>query len=143
MLDMNKTFMLPKEKVSRSWHLVDANGKCLGRLATQIARLLRGKDKPTFTPHTDNGDYVVVINCSKVVLSSNKLEQKEYKRYSGWRSGLKVRTASEYLKKDPTFLVRHAVKGMLPRNKMARQLFRRLKLYAGSEHKHAAQLGAS
>lgn len=137
---MNKTFFLRKEDVAPTWKLIDAEGQILGRLATDIADALRGKDKAVYTPHTDGGDYIVVINAEKVKLTGDKLEQKEYDRYSGWMGGYKVRTAKEMLEKHPTHLVEHAVKGMLPKNKLSRQVIKKLKVYAGSEHPHKAQL---
>jgi len=139
-MDMNKTFFLRKEDVAPTWKLIDAEGQILGRLATDIADALRGKDKAVYTPHTDGGDYIVVINAEKVKLTGDKLEQKEYDRYSGWMGGYKVRTAKEMLEKHPTHLVEHAVKGMLPKNKLSRQVIKKLKVYAGSEHPHKAQL---
>lgn len=140
-MDMNRTFFLRKEDRKPTWKLIDAEGKTLGRLATQIADMLRGKDKPHYTPHTDAGDYVVVINAEKVRLTGDKLKQKEYDRYTGWMGGYKVRTAEEMLEKHPTHLVEHAVKGMLPKNKLSREIIKKLKVYAGPEHPHVAQLG--
>lgn len=140
-MDMNKTFFLRKEDRKPAWKLIDANGKILGRLATEIADTLRGKDKPSYTPHTDAGDYVVVINADKVKLTGDKLNLKKYDWYTGWMGGYKVRTAKEMLVKHPTHLVEHAVKGMLPDNKLAKEIIKKLKVYAGSEHPHKAQLG--
>jgi len=139
-MDMNRTFFLRKEDRKPTWKLIDAKGKVLGRLATEIADILRGKDKPYYTPHADAGDYVVVINAEKVKLTGDKLEQKEYDRYTGWMGGYKVRTAKEMLEKHPTHLVEHAVKGMLPKNKLNREIIKKLKVYAGPEHPHAAQI---
>lgn len=119
--------------------MIDATDQTLGRLAVRIARILRGKDKPTFTPHLDTGDSVVVINAEKVVLSGRKEEQKIYQRYSGYRGGLKEKTAAQVRKRHPERLIELAVRGMLPRNRLGRQLNRKLKVYAGSEHPHAAQ----
>ena len=138
-MDFNKTFYPRKEDQEPKWLLIDAQGKILGRLATQVADMLRGKNKPVYTPHTDCGDYVVIINADKVALTGNKLEDKVYDRYTGWIGGYKVTTAQEMLKKHPTRLVEHAVKGMLPKNKLNRQIYRKLKVYAGAEHPHKAQ----
>lgn len=139
-MDMNRTFFLRKEDRKPRWKLIDAKGKILGRLATQIADMLRGKDKSFYTPHTDAGDYIVVINAEKVKLSGGKLQKKEYDRYTGWMGGYKVLTAQEMLEKHPTHLVKHAVKGMLPKNKINREILRKLKIYTGPEHPHKAQL---
>lgn len=136
---MMKTFSAKNADVERAWHLVDLEGVTLGRAATQIATLLRGKHKPTFTPHVDCGDYVVVINAEKVVLTGNKLAQKKYYRYTGFMGGLKERTAAELLQRFPTDLTTLAVKGMLPKNALGRQLITKLKVYAGSEHPHGGQ----
>ena len=136
---MNRAFFLRKEDAAPSWRLIDAEGKVLGRLATKIADILRGKDKPYYTPHTDSGDYVVIINADKIILSGDKWEDKQYISYSGWQSGKKVTTARELLKKHPTYLIEYAVKRMLPKNKLNRQVFKKLKVYVGSEHPHEAQ----
>ena len=138
-MDMNKSFVLRKEDRSPEWHVIDASGKVLGRLATHVADVLRGKDRPEYTPHTDSGDYVVIINCDKIVLTGNKWKDKIYRSYSGWRSGLKERSAREVFEKDPTRIIRAAVKGMLPKNKLNRQIIKKLKIYVGSEHPHKAQ----
>ena len=139
-MDMNRAFYLRTEDRKPQWVLVDAEGKTLGRLATDIATSLIGKDKPYYTPHTDSGDYVVVVNAEKVFLSGDKFEQKIYKSYSGWIGGLKETNAKNMLKKHPTYLIEHAVKGMLPKNKLASRQIRKLKVYAGTEHPHKAQL---
>ena len=139
-MNMNKSFVLKKEARTPQWRLIDAEGKVLGRLATQIADALRGKDKPYYTPHTDSGDYVVVINADKVVLTGNKWDDKEYVRYSGWFSGKKVATAQEMKEKHPTAIIELAVKGMLPKNKLNREIIKKLKVYTGTEHPHKAQL---
>ena len=139
-MDMNRSFVLKKEDRSPRWHVVDASGKVLGRLATQVADILRGKDKPEYTPHTDGGDYVVVTNCDKISLTGDKWEDKIYASFSGWRSGLKERSAKEVFAKDPTFLVKHAVKGMLPKNRLNRQVIKKLKVYVGDQHPHKAQI---
>ncbi|HBR71175.1 TPA: 50S ribosomal protein L13 [Candidatus Dependentiae bacterium] len=137
---MNRAFYLRNEDRQPQWVLIDAQDKVLGRLATEIADILRGKNKPQYTPHADAGDYVVVINAEKVKLTGNKVEQKTYVRYSGWIGGKKETTVEQMLIKHPTFIVEHAVKGMLPKNKLARQQIRKLKVYVGSEHPHKAQL---
>lgn len=142
-MDMNKTFFLRKEDCTAKWHVIDATGRTLGRLATEIANLLRGKGKTEFTPHANCGDYVVVVNCEKIHLSGNKWKDKEYKRYSGYRSGLKVRTAEEMLAKHPTKIVQLAVKNMLPKNRLSSQIIKKLKVYVGNEHPHAAQVATS
>jgi len=142
-LDMNRTFFLRKEDRKPEWRLIDAEGEVLGRLATKITDILRGKNKPTFTPHTDSGDYVVVINAEKVVLTGNKLEDKEYHSYSGWIGGLKVKTAKEVLEKHPERLIEHAVRGMMPDNRLNDQYMKKLRVYAGAEHPHKAQIETS
>jgi large subunit ribosomal protein L13 len=133
------TFMAKKEAVQRSWYLVDADNKVLGRLASELAKMLRGKNKPDFTPHVDTGDYVVVINAKKVNLTGNKLKDKVYYRHSGYPGGIKSMTAEDLKAKRPEDLVRLAVKGMLPKNRLGRKLFKKLKVYAGAEHPHQAQ----
>ncbi len=138
-MSMNKAFFLRKEDRNPQWRVIDANGQVLGRLATQIADILRGKDKAHYTPHTDCGDYVVVINADKIELTGNKWEGKEYDRYTGYMGGYKTTTARELFKKDPTLLVEHAVKGMLPKNKLNAKVFSKLKVYVGAEHPHIAQ----
>ena len=134
-----KTFIAKDPGQNREWVLVDADGKPLGRLAVGIANILRGRTKPTFTPHVDTGDFVVVINAQKVRLTGRKEEQKTYRRYSGYRGGLKEVKASVVRERHPERMIQSAVKGMLPRNKLSKQMFRRLKVYAGDEHPHAAQ----
>ncbi len=123
----------------QKWYLVDANGAVLGRLASQVAHRLRGKHNPRFTPHVDTGDWVIVINAEKIVLTGRKLDQKIYYRHSGYIGGLKQTTAKELLEKKPEELVRSAVKGMLPKNKLGRRLFKKLKVYSGDAHPHEAQ----
>jgi large subunit ribosomal protein L13 len=123
----------------QKWYVVDANGVVLGRLATQVAHRLRGKHNPLFTPHTDTGDWVIVVNAEKIVLTGRKLDQKTYYRHSGYIGGLKQMTAKELLEKKPEELVRSAVKGMLPKNKLGRRLFKKLKVYTGNAHPHEAQ----
>lgn len=138
-MDMNKAFVLKKEERRPQWCVVNAEGQILGRLATRLATMLRGKDKSYYTPHTDSGDYVVVINADKVKLSGSKLHDKQYVRYSGWIGGLKTTSAQEVLKKHPERIIEHAVKGMLPKNKLNREIIKKLKIYAGSNHPHKAQ----
>lgn len=139
-MDMNRTFYPKLETVKPKWRLIDANGKVLGRLATELALILRGKDKALFTPHTNTGDYVVIINADKIVMTGKKFKQAEYVRYSGWIGGKHVETAGEILKKDPARLIELAVKRMLPRNTLTRNAMRRLLVYAGNEHPHKAQI---
>ena len=140
MMNMNKSFVFKKEARNPEWRVIDAEGKVLGRLATQVADALRGKDKPYYTPHTDSGDYVVVINASKIVLTGNKWEDKEYVSFSGWSSGKKVATAKEMKEKHPTDIIELAVRGMLPKNKLNREILKKLKVYVGAEHPHKAQV---
>jgi large subunit ribosomal protein L13 len=134
-----KTYQATSQDRERNWYLVDAEGKTLGRLSTQIADVLRGKRKPTYTPHVDVGDFVVVINADKVAVTGNKLEGKRYWRHSGYPGGIRSRTLGELLAQRPEEVIRRAVKGMLPRNRLARQQLRKLKVYAGPEHPHQAQ----
>jgi large subunit ribosomal protein L13 len=134
-----KTYVATAENRSREWYVVDAEGRTLGRLATQIADALRGKRKPEYTPHCDTGDFVVVVNAEKIVVTGDKLEQKRYYRHSGYPGGIRSRTLGEMLERRPEEVIRKAVKGMLPRNRMARQQITKLKIYAGPEHPHAAQ----
>lgn len=138
-MSMNNTFYPRKEDVTAEWCHIDADGKVLGRLATFIADKLRGKDKPHFTPHTDCGDYVVVTNAEKIFLSGDKWEDKEYVTVSGWKGGKKEVAAKDLHKKHPTHLIELAVKRMLPKNRLSREIIKKLKVYAGSEHPHAAQ----
>jgi large subunit ribosomal protein L13 len=140
MINMNKTFFLSKEEQTPRWRVIDAEGQIVGRLATKVADMLRGKDTAEYTPHCDGGDYVVVINAEKIVFSGDKMTEKTYDWYTGWIGGLKTLTAEQFMKKDPAFILTHAVKGMLPRNKLARHMMRRLKVYAGQEHPHIAQV---
>ena len=134
-----KTRSINKENADKKWWLVDAEGQTLGRLSTQIATLLRGKHKTNFTPHADCGDYVVVVNAEKIVLTGNKMETKEYIRYTGYPGGQRVRTAEEQLKRKPYAVVEDAVRGMLPKNRLGREIFRNLHVYVGPDHKHEAQ----
>ena len=134
-----KTYSAKTGEVARDWYVVDAEGQTLGRLATQIADTLRGKRKPQFTPHVDTGDFVIVVNAEKIVVTGNKLDQKMYHRHSGYPGGLRSRTLREQLDRRPTEVIRAAVKGMLPKNRLARQQLTKLKVYAGPEHPHVAQ----
>jgi large subunit ribosomal protein L13 len=134
-----KTWNAKAEDVERRWYVVDAEGQTLGRLATRIADALRGKGKPTYTPHVDSGDFVVVVNADKVAVTGKKLDEKRYYRHSGYPGGLRSRTLREQLERRPTEVVRTAVKGMLPRNRLARRQITKLKVYAGPAHPHEAQ----
>ena len=134
-----KSYMARPLEVERRWHVVDAEGQTLGRLATEIARILRGKNKPQYTPHVDTGDFVVVVNAERVVVTGRKAEQKVYRRHSGYPGGLKTTTYEQMLERRPTEILRRAVKGMMPKTRLARQQLRKLKIYAGPEHPHAAQ----
>ena len=134
-----KTFMANAETVERKWYVVDADGMPLGRLASQVAAILRGKNKPTFTPHCDTGDHVIVINAAKVVLTGKKLDQKNYYHHSGYPGGLKSTSYRKLLAEKPEFAVKHAVVGMLPKGPLCRQMARKLRVYAGAEHEHEAQ----
>ena len=125
--------------IEHKWYVVDATDMVLGRLASQVATVLRGKNKPTYTPHVDCGDYVIIINADKVRMTGKKLENEKYYHHTGWLGGLKVKTAKEFLEKDPTGFVEHAVKGMLPHNTLGRAQGMKLFVYAGNEHPHAAQ----
>ena len=136
---MQKTWTAKSGEVQQRWYVVDAEGQTLGRLATRIADTLRGKTKPQYTPHVDTGDFVVVVNAEKVRVTGNKLDQKLYYRHSGYPGGLRTRTLREQLDRRPTEVLRKAVKGMLPRNRLARAQLRKLKIYAGPEHPHDAQ----
>ena len=134
-----KTYVATPENRQRDWYVVDAEGKTLGRLATQIADALRGKRKPEYTPHCDTGDFVVVINAEKIVVTGKKRTDKVYWRHSGYPGGIRSRTLGEMLERRPEEVIRKAVAGMLPRNRLARQQIKKLKVYAGPEHPHAAQ----
>ena len=134
-----KTYTPKPDEIEDQWWLVDAEGHTLGRLASRIATILRGKHRPTFSPHLDVGDHVVVINAEKIVVTGKKLEQKTYYRYSGYPGGLSERTLGVMLDKHPDRVMKLAVRGMLPRNRMRRRLMRKLKVYAGPDHPHAAQ----
>ena len=134
-----KTKSQKKEDVKRNWYIVDAEGEVVGRLASKIAHVLRGKHKPDFTPHVDTGDYVIVINAEKIRFTGKKLRDKEYVSYTGYPGGKRTKTPREILEKKPIFIIEHAVKGMLPKNKLGRQMFKKLFVYEGPEHKHQAQ----
>jgi large subunit ribosomal protein L13 len=134
-----KTYQATAQDRERGWRIVDADGKTLGRLATPIANVLRGKHKPTYTPHVDVGDFVIVVNAEKVAVTGDKREKKLYWRHSGYPGGIRSRTLGDLLEKRPEEVIRKAVKGMLPRNRLARQQLRKLKVYAGPEHPHQAQ----
>lgn len=134
-----KSYMQKKETVERKWYVIDAEGKPLGRVASKAAHILRGKHKVTYTPHIDCGDYVIIINASKVLLTGNKLEDKKYYSHSQYPGGLRTRTAKEMIEKYPEEMVEKAVKGMLPKNRLGRAMYKKLFVYAGSEHKHMAQ----
>lgn len=134
-----KTFSATPSDIQNNWVVIDVEGQILGRVASQIATILRGKNKPEFTPHMDTGDHVVVINAEKVVLSGKKSIQKEYFRHTGFPGGERFKTVEKALEKDPTFMVMNAVKGMLPKNKLGRKLLTNLRVYAGPVHPHAAQ----
>lgn len=136
---MKNTFMQRKEDVVRNWYVIDAEGVNLGRLATKVATVLRGKHKPTYTPHVDCGDFVIVINAEKVNLTGDKLDKKIYYNHSGYTGGLRERTAREMKEKYPTEMIERAIKGMLPHNRLGRKMSKKLFVYAGSEHPHMAQ----
>lgn len=136
---MRNTYMQKKEDVKRNWVVIDAEGQTLGRLATQAAHVLRGKHKPTYTPHIDGGDYVIIVNADKVNLTGNKLDAKIYYNHSGYTGGLRERTARVMKEKYPVEMVERAIKGMLPKGRLGRQMYKKLFVYAGSEHPHAAQ----
>jgi large subunit ribosomal protein L13 len=136
---MQRTWNAKPGEIERRWYVVDAEGKTLGRLATQIADTLRGKNKPTYTPHIDTGEFVIVVNAEKIAVTGQKLDQKMYHRHSGYPGGLRTRTLREQLERRPTEVLRKAVKGMLPRNRLARRQITKLKIYAGPEHPHGPQ----
>lgn len=133
------TVSAKKEEVQRSWYIVDADGQTAGRLFSKIAHVLRGKHKPSFTPHVDTGDYVIVVNADKIRFTGNKLDQKEYQRYTGYPGGRRVETARSLLARKPEAVVEKGVKGMLPKNKLGRAMYKKLFVYAGPEHPHKAQ----
>ncbi|MBM3139929.1 MAG: 50S ribosomal protein L13, partial [Chloroflexi bacterium] len=137
-----KTYRLGAPDIQRAWHVIDAGGRPLGRVATEAARLLMGKHKPTYEPHLAMGDHVIVVNAGAVVLTGAKADQKVYYRHTGYPGGLRTRTFSEQMDRDPTRVVESAVRGMLPRSALGRELYRHLKVYAGPDHPHEAQLAA-
>lgn len=139
-MNMNRAFFLRTEDQEPRWRLIDAKNQVVGRLATKIAEALRGKDRAQFTPHSDAGDYVVVINADKIVFTGNKMSQKIYERYTGYVGNKKFLTAAHIMEKHPERIIELAVKGMLPKNKLSRQILRKLRVYAGSEHPHQAQM---
>lgn len=134
-----KTFTVTPEDIHHDWYIVDASDKVLGRLASEIARRLRGKHKPEYTPHADTGDYIIVINAARVHVTGKKIEDKLYYRHSGYPGGLKVTNFAKLMQKDPREIIEHAVRGMLPRNPLGRAMLRKLKIYSGAEHLHSAQ----
>ncbi|MDO5506512.1 MAG: 50S ribosomal protein L13 [Pseudoxanthomonas suwonensis] len=134
-----KTFSAKAQTVERDWYVVDAEGKTLGRLCTEIARRLRGKHKPVYTPHVDTGDYIIVINAEKIGVTGNKLQDKKYHRFTGYIGNLKTETLAQALERHPERVIETGVKGMLPKNPLGRAMYRKLKVYAGAEHPHAAQ----
>ena len=134
-----KSFMASPSTVERKWYVVDAEGKTLGRLASEVANVLRGKNKPTYTPHIDTGDYVIVVNAEKSQGTGKKLDQKSYYHHSEYVGGMKEATLREMMQKKPEFVITHAVKGMLPKGPLGRQMLKKLHVYAGPEHNHAAQ----
>ena len=136
---IQKTFSLKESQIDKKWYLIDAEGKVLGRLATEIAKILRGKNKPVFTPYLDAGDNVVVINADKISLSGSKGNDKEYFRHSGYPGGIRFVNIKKYKVKKPEYILERAVKGMLPKNRIGRKIFKNLRVYAGTDHPHAAQ----
>jgi large subunit ribosomal protein L13 len=138
-----KTFQAKKEEVEHKWYLVNAEGKVLGRLSTELVKILKGKNKPTYTPHMDTGDFVVVVNAGKVTLTGKKMKDKIYYHHTGYPGGIKEMNAEKLLAKKPTEMIRMAVKGMLPKTSLGRQMIRKLKIYAGPNHPHEAQKPAT
>jgi len=134
-----KTIFAKKIDVSQKWHLIDADGMVVGRLASQVAKILRGKNKPIFTPHVDTGDFVIIVNAEKVRFTGNKLEQKAYYHHSGYPGGLKKKTAGDIMKNTPERIISSAVRGMLPKNRLGRRQLSKLKVYSGADHPHKAQ----
>jgi large subunit ribosomal protein L13 len=136
---MNKTYLPSQDSLDRQWYVIDASGQRLGRLASEIANILRGKNKPTYTPHLDTGDFVIVVNAEKVAVTGKKRSQKLYRRHSGRPGGMKTETFEHLQSRVPERIVEQAIRGMLPKNTLGRQLFRKLKVYAGPDHPHSAQ----
>lgn len=134
-----KSFIAKPHEVERKWYVVDAEGQTLGRVASQVASVLRGKNKPTYTPHVDCGDYVIVINAEKIEVTGKKRKEKVYKHHTGYPGGLRETTFEKLIARKPEEIIRHAVKGMMPKGKLGRQMYKKLKVYAGPEHNHAAQ----
>jgi large subunit ribosomal protein L13 len=134
-----KTYQAKKEELDHKWYLVNAEGKVLGRLSTELAKILKGNNKPTYTPHLDTGDFVIVVNAGKVTLTGKKMKDKIYYRHTGYPGGIKEMNAEKLLAKKPTEMIRMAVKGMLPKNSLGRQMLRKLKVYGGPNHPHEAQ----
>lgn len=136
---MRTTFIAKTAEIERKWYVVDAEGQTLGRLASQVAAVLRGKNKPIYTPHLDTGDYVIVINADKIAVTGKKLDQKLYRRHSEYTGGFKETTLKEMMNKKPEEVIKHAVKGMLPKNALGKNMLKKLHVYAGAEHNHEAQ----
>ncbi len=134
-----RSYMAKGEEVKRKWYVIDATDKHLGRLAVQVARILMGKDKPTYTPHVDTGDFVVIVNAEKIGLTGKKLDQETFKHHTGYMGGLRSETYKEVLERKPEHLIERVIKGMLPKTKLGRDMYRKLKVYAGPEHPHTAQ----
>ncbi len=134
-----KSYLAKPGEIERIWHVVDATDKVLGKLAVKVSNILRGRHKPTYTPHVDTGDFVIIINANKVVLTGKKDEQKTYMFYSGWMGNEKYIKVEDMRKNKPAFIIEHAVKGMLPKNRLARQMLKKLKVFPGPEHTHEAQ----
>ena len=134
-----KTFSAKQETIKRDWYVIDATGKVLGRVASEVARRLRGKHKPEYTPHVDTGDYIIIVNADKLQVTGKKTQDKIYHRYTGYQSGLKATSFRDMMKRAPRFAIEEAVRGMLPKNPLGRQMFRKLKVYRGTDHRHAAQ----
>lgn len=134
-----KTIFVNQKEVSRRWYLIDAEGRNLGRTAVKTVQLLRGKHKPEYAPHQENGDYVIIVNASKIAVTGNKMRSKNYYRHSGYPGGLKSETLEKAIRRKPVFPLEHAIKGMLPKNRLGRKLFKNVKVYAGSSHPHGAQ----
>ena len=135
----NTTYSLKKNEIESKWYIIDAADKPLGRVATEAAKLLRGKHKPTYTPNMDNGDHVIILNCENIILTGHKLDQKIYRHHSGYIGGMKETTAREMLAKSPEKMMMLAIKGMLPKNTLGRQMLKKVRIYAGNEHENIAQ----
>lgn len=136
---MNRSYMAKPEEVVRKWYVVDASGRTLGRLASKVASVLKGKHKPTYTPHVDTGDYVIIVNADKIVMTGNKLRDKIYYRHTQYPGGLRSMTYGQFLEKSPVKLLEHVVRGMLPHNRLGRSMIKKLKVYASPDHPHQAQ----